>query len=126
MRVLKTALICQEVTVIVGMLNKKRNINSNNDNNYMKVTVIPIVIGEFSTVNKRIVLGLEGLEIKERIETIQIIGLLRSARILRKVHSVSSGKPLANVGVNNFQMSKIIMWEERWKWEVPVVQWLSS
>ena len=37
----------------------------------MKVTVIPIVIGVFGTVTKGLVQGLEGLKIKERVETIQ-------------------------------------------------------
>ena len=50
----------------------------------MKVTVLPIVIGAFSTVTKELVQGLEDLEIG-RVETIKIITLLRSARILRRV-----------------------------------------
>ena len=51
----------------------------------MKVTVIPIVIGALGTVTKGLVKGLEDLEIKGRVETIQTTLLLRSARILRKV-----------------------------------------
>ena len=49
----------------------------------MKVTIIPIVIGEFGTVNKRLLKGLEDLEIGGRVETIQTTALLRTASILR-------------------------------------------
>ena len=35
-----------------------------------KVTVIPIVIGALGTVTKRLVLGLEELKIRARVETI--------------------------------------------------------
>ena len=45
----------------------------------------PIVIGALSTVTKGLVKGLEELEIKTRVETIQISALLRSARLLRRV-----------------------------------------
>ena len=51
----------------------------------MKVTVIPIVISAFGTVTKGLVKGLEDLEIRGRVETIQTTALLRSARILRRV-----------------------------------------
>ena len=37
----------------------------------MKVTVIPIVIGAFGTVTKRLIQGLKDLEIRGREETIQ-------------------------------------------------------
>ena len=78
----------------------------------MEVMVIPIVIGALSTVTKGLVQGQEDLEIKEQAETIQITELLRLARILRRVEetcylSDSSGKPSANAGVKNSQMSKI-------------------
>ena len=83
----------------VMMVWKKRKIclsNSNNNNNNnlakklkklwnMKVTVIPIVIGTLSTVAKRLVQGLEDLEIRGRLDTIEMTALLKSARILRKV-----------------------------------------
>ena len=49
----------------------------------MKVTGIPIVIGALVTVDKELVLGLELLEIKGQVETIQTTALLRSARIQR-------------------------------------------
>ena len=51
----------------------------------MEVTVIPIVIGALGTVNRGLVLGLEDLEIRGRVETIQPPALLRLARILRRV-----------------------------------------
>ena len=51
----------------------------------MKVTVIPIVIGAFGTVTEGLIKGLEDLEIRGRLETIQTTALRRSARILRRV-----------------------------------------
>ena len=51
----------------------------------MKATFIPIVNGTLRTVTKRLVLGLEDLEIRGRVETIETTALLRSARILRRV-----------------------------------------
>ena len=49
----------------------------------MRVTVISIVIGALGTVPKSLVRGLEALEIREQIQTIQNTALLRSTRILR-------------------------------------------
>ena len=51
----------------------------------MKVTIIPIVIGAFSTVTKGLLKGLEDLKVGGRLETIQTTTLLRTARILRRV-----------------------------------------
>ena len=51
----------------------------------MKLTVIPIVVGAFGTVTKRLVQGLEVLEITGRVAIIQTTTLLRSVRILRRV-----------------------------------------
>ena len=51
----------------------------------MKVAIIPIVIGALGTVTKELIKGLEDLEIRERVKTIQTTALLRSARILRRV-----------------------------------------
>ena len=48
----------------------------------MKVTITPIVI---DTVTKGLLKGLEELEVGGRVETIQIIALLRPVRILRRV-----------------------------------------
>ncbi len=49
------------------------------------MTIIPIVIGAFGTVIKRLLKGLEDLEVGGRMETIQTAALLRTDRILRKV-----------------------------------------
>ena len=78
----------------------------------MKVTLIPIVSGAFGTIPKGLVKGLEDLEIRGQVETIQITVLLRSARILRRVletccNSNSCKKLSANAGVKNSQRSKI-------------------
>ena len=51
----------------------------------MKVTFTPIVIGPLGTVTKGLIKVLEDLEIRERVENIQITTILRSARILRRV-----------------------------------------
>ena len=50
----------------------------------MKVTVIRIVVGALGTVTKGLVKGLEDLEIRGLVETIQTTTLLRLARILRR------------------------------------------
>ena len=51
----------------------------------MKVTVVPIVISALGTISKGLVQRLEDLEIREQVDTIQTIALLRSARIPREV-----------------------------------------
>ena len=51
----------------------------------IKVKFIPIVIGALGTVTKELMKGLEDIEIRGRLETIQMTALLRSARILRRV-----------------------------------------
>ena len=51
----------------------------------MRVTIVPIVIGALGTVTKGLLKGLEDLEVGGRVETIQTIALLRTARILRRV-----------------------------------------
>ena len=50
----------------------------------MKVTIIPIVIGAFSTLTKRLLKGLEDLEVGGRVETLQT-AFIKTARILRRV-----------------------------------------
>ena len=45
--------------------------------------LIPIVIGAFGTVTKRLLK--EDLEVGSRVETIQTTALLKTARILRRV-----------------------------------------
>ncbi len=47
---------------------------------YMQVTIIPIVSGDFG-----LLMGLEDLEIRGRVETIQTTILLRTARKVRRV-----------------------------------------
>ena len=49
------------------------------------VTIIPVVVGAFDTVTKRLLKGLEELEVGGRVETIQTKTLLRTVRILRRV-----------------------------------------
>ncbi len=44
-----------------------------------------IVIGAFGTVTKGLIQGLDDLEIRGQVETIQTTALLRLARILRRV-----------------------------------------
>ena len=51
----------------------------------MKVAIVPIVIGDFDTVTKGLLKGLEDLEVGGREETIQMTALLKTARILRRV-----------------------------------------
>ena len=51
----------------------------------MKGTTIPIVIGAFCAVTKGLLKGLEDLKVRGRVELIQTITLLRTARILRRV-----------------------------------------
>ena len=50
----------------------------------MKVTVTPIVIGALGTIPKGFIHGLEDLEMRGRVKTIQTTTILRSARILRR------------------------------------------
>ena len=50
---------------------------------------ITIVIGALGTVTKGLIKGLEDLEIRGRVETIQTTALLRSARILKRVLTTS-------------------------------------
>ena len=51
----------------------------------MKVTFIPFVIGGLGTVIEGLLKGMEDLEIRGRVETIQTTTLLKSARIPRRV-----------------------------------------
>ena len=51
----------------------------------MNVTIIPINIGAFGTVIKRLLKGLEDLEVGGRAATIQTTALLRTTRMLRRV-----------------------------------------
>ena len=49
------------------------------------MTIVPIVIGAFSTVTKGLLKGLEDLEVGGRVETIQMTALLKTTRILRRL-----------------------------------------
>ena len=51
----------------------------------MKVTMILIVIGALGIITKGLAHRVEDLEIRGRVETIQIIASLRSTRILWRV-----------------------------------------
>ena len=48
-------------------------------------TGIPFVIGAVGTILKRLVNGLEHMELIGQVESIQTIALLKSARILRRM-----------------------------------------
>ena len=49
------------------------------------MTVIPIVIGALGKISKGFVKELEDLEIRRKVENIQMTALLKPARILRRV-----------------------------------------
>ena len=49
------------------------------------MTIIPIVIGAFGTVAKRLLKGLGDLQFGGRVETIETTALLKTARIPRRV-----------------------------------------
>ena len=51
----------------------------------MKVTIVRIVIGDFGTLTKGLLKGLEDLEVGGQVQTIQTTALLTTARILRRV-----------------------------------------
>ena len=53
----------------------------------MKVEFKPTVIGALGTVTEGLIKGLEGLEIRGRVETIQTTVWLRSARIQKRVQA---------------------------------------
>ena len=52
----------------------------------VKVTIVLIVIGALGTITKGLLQGPEELEVGGRVETIQMTALLKTARILRRVH----------------------------------------
>ena len=74
-----------------------------------------IVIGALGTVTKGLIKGLEDLEIRGRVETIQTTALLRSARILRRVLEtwgdlslITSERLSAKADVKNSHGAKIM------------------
>ena len=66
----------------------------------MKVTIIPMVIGSHRTVTKGLLEGLEDLEIKGRVESIQTTALLRSAWILEVI-------VVTQTPVRNYQLTMV-------------------
>ena len=85
---------------------------------YMKVTVMPIIVGVLATVTKGLVQGLDDLEILGRVESIQNCCIIEIGQNTKKspgdlrrltVTPLSNGKPSANAGRKNSQMSKIII-----------------
>ena len=72
----------QEVLIITDFARELKKIWN------MKITFIPIIIGALSTVIVGLIKGLEDLEIKGRVKATQRTGLLRSARILRRVREI--------------------------------------
>ena len=80
----------------------------------MKVTFIPIIISAFGTIIEGLLKGLEDLEIRGRVETIQTTTLLISVKILRGVletccHSNFSERPSTNADVKNSQEVTIMI-----------------
>ena len=79
--------------------------------------MIQIVIGALGTISKGLVKGLEDLETRRQVETVQTTTLLRSDRILRRVQenggdfcpSNSSQRLSANAGVKISQEAIIII-----------------
>ena len=60
--------------------------------------IIPIVTGVFGTVTKRLLKGLEDLEVGGRVKIFQTTALLSTAEILRRIletccHSKSNERP---------------------------------
>ena len=74
----------------------------------MKVTFMPIIIGALGTVTKGLIKGLEDLEIKGRVETIQTTALLRSVRILRRVLETRGDLAVTQTSVKGHQ--PMLMW----------------
>ena len=70
----------------------------------MKVTVIPVVLVALRSVTEGFIQGLEDLEKRGHVETIQTTALLRLTRILRVLeiygdcHSEANEKPSAKAG----------------------------
>ena len=91
---------------LVKELKKPRNIN---------LTMMPVVIGALSTVTEELEQGLEDLEIRGRVGTIQTTALLNRPEYWEEwwrfeetcCHSDSSENPSANAGVKISGKSKI-------------------
>ena len=74
---------------------------------YMKVTVIPIVIGALGTIPKGLVKGLEDIEIKEQVEPIQTTAFLRSAKILLKSLGDLKRLTVTQISLWNYQLTVV-------------------
>ena len=83
----------------------------------VKVTIIPIVIGAFGTVNKGILKGLEDLEVGGRVETIQTTALLKTARIRRRVLETSGGLLSLNLRWKTISLR----WCEKLLWVIMII-----
>ena len=86
----------------------------------MLVTMKPFVIDMHRTISKELVKGLEDLEIRGQVKTIQTTALLRSVKILRRVqkiccHSNCSEKPPVNASMKKSHKGRtmFLLWENR-------------
>ena len=85
----------------------------------MKVTIIPMVIGAFSTVTTGLIKGMEDLEIKGQVETIKLLHYWDRPEYWEEsciheetcCHSNSSERPSANADVKNSERAIIILWD---------------
>ena len=75
----------------------------------MKVTVILIINGIFATVTKGLIQGLDDLEIRGRMETIQNIAILRSTRTTEKSPGDLRRLDVALTPVRNHQLT--VVWK---------------
>ena len=73
----------------------------------MKVTVILIVIGELGIATKGVVQGLEDVEVRGQVETIQTIAFLRSDRMLRSVVETWGELLSLKTPVENYQLTLV-------------------
>ena len=77
----------------------------------MKVTIILIVTGDLGTVTKGLIMGLEDLEIRRKVETIKLLHYWDRSKYCEGswrleetcCHSNSSERPSANAAVKNSQ-----------------------
>ena len=69
----------------------------------MKVTMITNVIDAFGTVTKGLVLELRDLEIRGRVDTIQMTVLLNRPEYIEELRRLAWERPSANAGVKNSQ-----------------------
>ena len=75
----------------------------------MKVTIVPIVIGAFSTVTEGLLNGLEDLKVGGRVETIQTTELLKTAQNTEKSSGDLRRLVVSQTPVKNHQLT--LMWK---------------